>query len=288
MCVGLSPSPPVFSLPPHVPLSTRAWESPIWIQLVVYLAALFVACMIAHGELRLARPEPRHLTHFYLTIAAGGVLGGVFVALIAPRIFTEFNEYPIGLAAACLLGLAGWLRIRRVEHVDEDTISSFGFPLMALLIGGLGGRDRHQLSGTRKPIGGKWRNFYGILHVTDVPDPDGAMRELTHGRIKHGSQYLEQAWRDRPTSYYGPHSGVAMALNALPDGPRKIAVIGLGTGTMAAWGRPGDLIRFYEINPLVPTIATTWFTFLPDSKAKTEVILGDARIQMEREVSYST
>ena len=88
--------------------------------------------------------------------------------------------------------------------------------------------------------------------MTDLPDPHGAMRELTHGRIKHGSQYLEQALRDRPTSYYGPHSGVAMALNALPEGPRQIAVIGLGTGTMAAWGRPGDLIRFYEINPLVP------------------------------------
>src|SRR6185295_18366690 len=100
-----------------------------------------------------------------------------------------------------------------------------------------------------------------------------------------GSQYLEQAWRDRPTSYYGPNSGVAMALNALPKGPRRIAVVGLGAGTMAAWGRPGDLIRFYEINPLVETIATTWFTFLPDSKAQTDVVLGDARIQMEQERS---
>jgi hypothetical protein len=157
-------------------------------------------------------------------------------------------------------------------------------PLMALLIGGLGGVVAINLSGVQ-PIRAKWRNFYGILQVTDHPDPRGAMRELTHGRIKHGSQYLEQAWRDRPTSYYGAHSGVAMALNALPQGPRKIAVIGLGTGTMAAWGRPGDLIRFYEINPLVQTIATTWFTYLPDSKAHAEIVLGDARIQMEREQS---
>jgi hypothetical protein len=156
---------------------------------------------------------------------------------------------------------------------------------MALLLGGLSAVATVTLTGAR-PAVASWRNFYGILRVTDLPgDPRGAMRELTHGRIKHGSQYLEQAWRDRPTSYYGPHSGVAMALNALPEGPRRIAVIGLGTGTMAAWGRPGDLIRFYEINPLVPNIATTWFTFLPDSKAKTEVVLGDARIQMEREQS---
>jgi hypothetical protein len=253
------------------------------IQLGVYLIALFITCMICQGELRLSRPEPRYLTTFYLTIAAGGVLGGVFVALIAPRVFTEFNEYPIGLAAACLLGYAGWLRSGAMALWTKHNFA-VRIPLMALLIGGLGGVIAINLSGAQ-PIVGKWRNFYGILRVADLRDPKGAMRELTHGRIKHGSQYLEQAKRDQPTSYYGPHSGVAMALNALPDGTRRIAVIGLGTGTMAAWGRPGDLVRFYEINPLVQTIATTLFTFLPDSKAKIEVVLGDARIRMEQEQS---
>jgi hypothetical protein len=253
------------------------------IQLGVYLIALFITCMICQGELRLSRPEPRYLTTFYLTIAAGGVLGGVFVALIAPRVFTEFNEYPIGLAAACLLGYAGWLRSGAMALWTKHNFA-VRIPLMALLIGGLGGVIAINLSGAQ-PIVGKWRNFYGILRVADLRDPKGAMRELTHGRIKHGSQYLEQAKRDQPTSYYGPHSGVAMALNALPEGARRIAVIGLGTGTMAAWGRPGDLVRFYEINPLVQTIATTLFTFLPDSKATIEVVLGDARIRMEQEQS---
>jgi len=255
----------------------------IWIQLGVYLATLFVICMVCHGELRYSRPEPRHLTVFYLTIAAGGVLGGVFVALIAPRVFTEFNEYPIGLAAACLLGLTGWLRS---GAWSQWTRSNFAvrIPIMALLLGGLSSTLTVTMSGTRKAVG-TWRNFYGILRVTDLPDPTGAVRELTHGRIKHGSQYLEQALRDRPISYYGPHSGVSMALNALPESPRQIAVIGLGTGTMAAFGRSGDLVRFYEINPLVQTIATTWFTFVPDSKANTEVVLGDARIQMEHDSS---
>lgn len=253
------------------------------IQLGVYLSALFITCMVCNGELRLARPEPGHLTTFYLTIAAGGVLGGIFVALIAPRVFTEFNEYPIGLAAACLLGYAGWLRSGALAMWTKHNFA-VRIPLMALLIGGLGGVIAINLSGAQ-PIVGKWRNFYGILRVTDHPDPNGAIRDLTHGRIKHGSQYLDQAKRDQPTTYYGPHSGVGLALNALPEGPRKIAVIGLGTGTMAAWGRPGDLIRFYEINPLVENIARTWFTFLSDSKAQTEVKLGDARIQMERELS---
>jgi hypothetical protein len=259
----------------------------IWVQLSVYLATLFVICMLCHGELRYAKPDPRHLTLFYLTVAAGGVLGGVFVVLIAPRIFTEFNEYPIALAAACLLGLTGWLRSGAWSLWTRSNFA-IRIPIMALLLGGLSSTLTVTMSGSRKAVDA-WRNFYGILRVTDLPDPHGAlfggMRELTHGRIKHGSQYLEQALRDRPISYYGPHSGVAMALNALPEGPRRIAIIGLGTGTMAAWGRPGDLIRFYEINPLVQTIATTFFTFLPDSKAKTEVVLGDARIQLEQERS---
>jgi hypothetical protein len=258
------------------------------IQLGVYLGALFVTCMVCQGELRLARPEPRHLTAFYLTIAAGGVLGGVFVALIAPRVFTEFTEYPIGLVAACLLGYAGWMRSGAMAMWTKHNFA-VRIPLMALLIGGLGGVVAINLSGAQ-PIAGKWRNFYGILRVTDHPDANGAllggMRDLTHGRIKHGSQYMDQAKRDQPTSYYGPHSGVAIALNALPaDKARQIAVIGLGTGTMAAWGRPEDSIIFYEINPLVEDIARTWFTFLPDSKAVTRVRLGDARIQMEFEMT---
>ena len=253
------------------------------IQLGVYLSALFVTCMVCQGELRLARPDPRHLTTFYLTIAAGGVLGGVFVALIAPRVFTEFTEYPIGLVAACLLGYAGWMRSGAMALWTKHNFA-VRIPLMALLIGGLGGVVAINLSGAQ-PIVAKWRNFYGILRVTDHPDANGGMRDLTHGRIKHGSQYLDPVKRDQPTSYYGPHSGVAIALNALPEAPRQIAVIGLGTGTMAAWGRPGDLVRFYEINPLVQTIATTWFTFLPDSRARTEVVLGDARIQMEGELA---
>jgi hypothetical protein len=155
---------------------------------------------------------------------------------------------------------------------------------MALLIGGLGGVIAINLSGAR-PIVAKWRNFYGILRVTDHPDPKGAMRELTHGRIKHGSQYLEQAWRDRPTSYYGPHSGVAMAVNALPEGPRRIAVIGLGTGTIAVWGRPGDPHSLLRNQSTGAEHRHTWFTFLTDSKANTEVVRGDARLQMEAEAS---
>jgi hypothetical protein len=252
-------------------------------QLAVYLIALFVTCMICQGELARSRPSPRYLTTFYLTIAAGGVMGGLFVALVAPRIFTEFSEYPIGLAAACLLGFTGWLRTGAIAQWTSRNFA-VRLPLMALLIGGFTAIAA-TVTGGRQGAVESARNFYGILRVMAREDSNGPFRELQHGRTRHGIQYLNAARKDWPTSYYGPHSGVAMALNALDEPNRRIAVVGLGAGTLAAWGRPGDSFRFYEINPNVEQIARTWFTYLVDSKAQTEIVLGDARVQLEGELA---
>jgi hypothetical protein len=252
-------------------------------QLAVYLIALFVTCMICQGELARSRPAPRYLTSFYLTIAAGGALGGVFVALIAPRIFTEFSEYPIGLASACLLGFLGWVRSGAIRQWTSRNFA-VRLPLMALLIGGFTAIAATVTAGNQGALA-TTRNFYGILRVMPREDSNGPYRELQHGRTRHGQQYLNLARRDWPTSYYGPHSGVAIALNALGEPHREIAVVGLGAGTLAAWGRPGDTFRFYEINPDVEHIARTWFSFLGDSKARTEVVLGDARVELERELA---
>ncbi len=251
------------------------------VQLGIYLVTLFIVCMLCHGELAHSRPSPRYLTLFYLAIAAGGALGGVFVALIAPNIFTEFSEFPIGLAAACLLGFIGWLRSGALAQWTSRNFA-VRVPLMALLVGGL--TSVVAMATNNSPAIASWRNFYGILRVKESIDSNGALRILTHGTIRHGFQYLRGAKRTWPTSYYGPHSGAGIALNALDRPGRRVAVIGLGTGTLAAWGRPGDTFRFYEINPAVENIANTWFTFLKDSKARTEVVLGDARVQMEREL----
>jgi hypothetical protein len=258
---------------------------PVWAQIAVDLAALFAASMVCQGELVRARPAPEHLTAFYLSIAAGGALGGVFTALLAPRIFTEFTEYPLGLAAACLLGIVAWT----CEGVLKQwTGLSFGvrIPMMALLLGGLASAATAVVN--RQPALATVRNFYGILRVTEALDSRGrVLRKLTHGRIKHGSQFLDPELRSRPTSYYGPHSGVALALQRLrsENKPLRIAVIGLGAGTLAAWGRPGDTIRFYEINPAVANIASQWFSYLRDSPARPEIALGDARITLERELA---
>lgn len=261
-------------------VSAAANSIPVLWQLGVYLAALFFACMLANGELVRTRPPARYLTSFYLTIAAGGALGGVFVALIAPHVFTEFDEYPIGLGAACALGLICWL--------GQEGLGAWkGFdarvPLSALLLGLFTAGAFILVTGGQGSLMSV-RNFYGILRVSEESDRIGVKRKLTHGRIDHGFQYQDPQHRDWPTSYYGPHSGVGLALASLPS-PSRIAVVGLGTGTIAAWGKPGDEIQFYEINPDVIRIASTWFTYLKDSRAHVETVLGDARVQVAAELA---
>lgn len=251
-------------------------------QLAAYLIALFIVCMLCHGELARSRPAKSYLTGFYLTIAAGGALGGLFVAVIAPRIFTEYGEYPLGFAAACLLGFIGWLRTGAFSQWTTRNFS-VRVPLMALLLGGLTAIAAF-VTNLDHPGVERFRNFYGILRIGQTFDMNGPIRQLTHGSIRHGYQYQREPQRRWATSYYGPHSGVAVAINALDIPHRRIAVVGLGTGTLAAWGRAGDTYRFYEINPLVETVARTRFTYLADSKAKTEVVLGDARVNMQREL----
>jgi hypothetical protein len=220
---------------------------------------------------------------FYLTIAAGGALGGVFVALVAPRVFTEFSEYPVGLAGACLLGFTGWLRTGALALWTRSNFA-VRLPLMALLLGGITS-IMAGVTMSNLPSVASARNFYGILRVMDKTDRNGPLRELRHGTIRHGFQYQNAPQRYWPTTYYGPHSGIATVLTALDRPDRKVAIIGLGAGTMAAWGRLGDTFRFYEINPDVEAMARTWFTFLKDSGARTEIVLGDARVQLERELA---
>ena len=130
------------------------------------------------------------------------------------------------------------------------------------------------------------RNFYGGLRVKDSGPltAQDTVRTLIHGTINHGEEYLAPNKRDLPITYYGGQTGVAMAVaDRQKNGPIRMGVIGLGTGTMAAFGKPGDYIRFYEINPLVPQIAKGQFYFVPDSKAKVEIAMGDARLSLERE-----
>jgi spermidine synthase len=132
------------------------------------------------------------------------------------------------------------------------------------------------------------RNFYGVLRVRDISqtEEDTAVRRLIHGTINHGEQLLDPVRHDQPTSYYGPYSGMGRAMGYLQKrGPVRVAVIGLGAGVTASFCRAGDFFRFYEINPLALSVASTWFTFLQDCKADHAVLLGDARLTLEAQTS---
>jgi SAM-dependent methyltransferase len=258
---------------------------PVWWMLVLFGLGLFTCCMVCHGELARLKPDPKYLTHFYLTISAGGALGGIFVGLLAPRIFKSFYELPLGLVLCAVLVLfalsldpeiAGWFRGWRGLLPLAGAI---GAVYMAVY---MGQQIQTQAQDSRVRV----RNFYGALRVRDNGPETSlvAVRTLTHGTINHGEEYLNIAKRRMPTTYYGPQTGIGVAIREKQKkGTIRVGVVGLGTGTIAAYGRLGDYYRYYEINPLVPPITKGQFHFVPDCPAKLEIAMGDARLSLERE-----
>lgn len=396
----------------------------LWVQIVVYALTMFACCMGCHGELVDSKPDPKYLTLFYLTISAGGALGGAAVAVGAPQVFDGYFEYQIALAACVCMTLIGYARhvflpvsqwrlgvayavftltlivaavltilfvvnpdggpamIVQINDADPEgpviktalwnepraywqktqgyladpglswldikaeTSDSFlykhgmypfiwigiavcviGWSIDAVLrtfklpaivawlgVAGLMVLLSHQLSEHVEHVRGETvaattgefgivhreRNFYGVLKIERERNYVGfdemvPSYDLMHGRIRHGFQFLHPEMRTWPTSYYGRESGVGMAIELHPNQfhpdpaqqAMKIGVIGLGTGTVAAYGEKGDTVRYYEINPDVVDVAEEWFTYLQDARdrgAKVDVVLGDARIQLEREL----
>jgi len=244
------------------------------LQLGVFLPGLFLACLFCHGELYRSRPAPRYLTTFYLVVSAGGALGGVLVAVVAPIIFDGYFELGAGLAAVALLAVLRLGAVGRAVHA-LGLLVLLGVAACATYDG-----FRHQ----RDVLVAK-RSFYGVLRVKEygVPGEESHLRRLVHGTIMHGEQYMSEASRRQPTTYYQRTSGIGAAIASKQDHPIKVGVIGLGTGTIAAYGRPGDVYRFYDIDANVIDIARTEFTFLGDSGAKVQIALGDARLTLERE-----
>jgi len=239
-----------------------------WWHLAGHTATLFVCAMLCHGELALARPAPEKLTSYYLGIAVGGAAGGLFVAVVAPQVFSTYAEFPLALAACALVALPGqWVDPAPVKRAALIGLGlAVVVPMTVLTPSGNGVVEAR-------------RNFYGILRVTE----SAGKRTLTHGAITHGSQLLDRP--RTPTTYYGYASGVGRELDEHPRAPSglRVGVVGLGVGTLARYGRMGDTMRFYELNPEVARMAHDHFTFLRDSDAHIEIIEGDARLQLQRE-----
>jgi hypothetical protein len=245
----------------------------IQISVPLFCCVLFVVCLFCHGELVERKPAVPYLTSFYLLIALGGALGAVSVGLLAPHILSGIYELPMTLLLAAFLGvvviwLEGWSA--------RFFWASMTVAMCAVLVS--------NVRTTRQGTVAMMRNFYGALRIQEFKA--GRLlpyRSLLHGTIQHGAQYLSFPENRNPTTYYGRTSGVGVALEYCCDGPKRIGVIGLGAGTLAAYGKPGDAFRFYEINPQVIDVANSWFSFLKQSPAKTEIIMGDARLSLESE-----
>jgi hypothetical protein len=247
-----------------------------------FALALFLCCMMCHGELAKRRPAPRYLTMFYLMVSLGGAIGGIFVAIVAPRVFNSYLELPIGIMAAALLTTIVLWNI-----VESKLWSRVLRVALMLAVGALGGYLSRQQRDDAKQYRLSERNFYGVLRVRDETYTDAPTeRILMHGTINHGAQVQDDKFRYTPISYYGPDSGAGRAIRAVQArGPVRVGVIGLGAGVLNAYARPGDVFRVYEINPLVERIAQTEFDYYPHSPADKKILLGDARLTLERQES---
>lgn len=261
------------------------------IQIAAYCLLFFVCCMICHGELARLRPAPKYLTSFYLTISVGGALGGLFVNLAAPVLFHYYWELPLGLAVCLVVFLVLTLTQRQSRRWMNTGWMAAAQVAALYLVAAVA---IYQVKGIQGSSQWMQRNFYGVLRVKefDLGSGAGLANELMHGITLHGLQFIDPSKRSMPTAYYWEGSGVGLAYTHHPNGEDglRVGVIGLGVGTLAAYGRPGDTIRFYEINPDVVNLAQGeggYFSYLQDSAAQVETILGDARLSLERELEQS-
>lgn len=299
-------------------------REPAWVLILLHLAGLLLAGLLCHGRLAAGRPDPSRLTEFYLLIAVGGVLGGVFNALLAPNLFNDVLEYPIALVLACLLRLPFHNRppTRATRTLDVALPLALGLAVIALEIGFIaagvtGGviavvvtgalpvlacflfspRPLRFALGIAVLLGLTYfnpyhrdnllyaeRTFFGVHRV--VQDRERGIIALMHGTTVHGVQSTDPARAREPLGYYHTSGPAGQVLTAFADDPDKarIALVGLGTGALAAIAQPHHRLTFYEIDPAVVRIAenTAYFTYLFNCRAPYEVVIGDGRLMLEQ------
>jgi len=255
-------------------------EFPTIVSMGINLLAFFVVCMVCHGEIALQQPNSRYLTIYYLMLALGGFFGGLFVGVIAPYSFNGNYELSIGiLLAGIAVSISVFTKIPMRNRFTQ-IISALCVFAYLIALGTIRIHDHlAEINGAELSV----RNFYGTLRVS-LNEKNG-YRTMRHGQIIHGRQFTAPHQLLEPTTYYIHDSGVGQALlNKQSHAPSiKVGIVGLGVGTLAAYGRAHDTFRFYEINPQVIEIANTNFSFLSKTSAHTEMVLGDARLKLEHE-----
>jgi len=288
-----------------------------WIIIGGHLVLLYCGALLCHTALAESRPGPQHLTEFYFWIALGGVLGGVFTATIAPAAFKTVLEYPLIVATLgffrtgknekpnwlvpALFGaaiLVIWI-VFRATGLDSSTEAvalahtSFLFvcyklkdhvqrfaTAFAILIIAYSFILPDYIEGANRAYVG--RNFFGVKKVLD--EPDTHLRKFLHGDTLHGIESTDTARAGKPLSYYYPDGSVANVVEMLRErGPQqRFGVVGLGSGTMAAYADAGHHVTFYEIDPSIEPIARQYFTFLTRCGSNCDVVIGDGRLQLVR------
>lgn len=252
-------------------------------ELALHFTALFCLCMVCHGELFRLRPDPKHLTSFYLMISAGGAIGGMFVSLVAPHIFSSFAEWRLGLAIGCLLAVWVLFADQPQSFIRRRFAPIAG--VLLLLFVGINALPGFKAAADRELFRSA-RNFYGVISVVErnVDVPDQHVFRFYSGRIVHGLQFASEQKKYEPTAYFGRTTGVGQAFASLKSKPElRVGVVGLGVGTLAAYAEPGSYFRFYEINADVERFAQDYFSYLSDCRGKCEVVLGDGRLSLENE-----
>ena len=287
---------------------------PIWILVGVHGANLFFIALLVHGRLASERPPAERLTEFYLLLSIGGVIGGIFAALVAPQLFSTIAEYPLAIVLALLLR-PGAFRPPKAGPLrrNADLLLPFAIllgtlflakmttgpvrllPLVAVLAVALFARRplRFALGVGALLLITAWpppsltsdRTFFGVLRVEQA----GAKHVLVNGTTVHGVENFARRHRGEPLSYYSRQGPLGQIFHAYDDRISSVGVIGLGSGAVAAYGRPDEDFTFYEINPAVARIASDprYFTFVPESKANVRVVIGDGRLEMEKAPDHS-
>jgi hypothetical protein len=265
---------------------------PMTVGIIFFLAELFISCLFCHSEATALRPkQSSESTLFYLIFAAGGALGSFLIGIAAPLIFRFNFDLALAFFVTALLGLAvSWTNgpsNTQSNGQPAGRSNIWGQRLLwitatALLLVLTFMMNTAYQRNTPVAV----RNFYGALRVRQtIGYPAGAViRTLSNGNIQHGTQIFSPELMKTPTTYYAENSGVGLALrNCCKGRARRIGVVGLGAGTLAAYGQPGDQIRFYEINPAVAPIAHNLFTYIRDSAAHIAIVDGDARTSLAQE-----
>jgi hypothetical protein len=253
---------------------------PIQISIGFFLAELFFACLFCHVQTYALRPaDASESTLFYLSIAAGGAAGTIFIGIVCPMVFDANYDVALAFLATAALALIVTWGSKGKAGWGQRLLWGTGTALLLALVVML-----HIVYARDALV--EERNFYGALRVKETHVPPGAetVRTLLNGTIEHGTQWFAPQFRRNPTTYYATDSGVGLALRfCCGERQRNIGVVGLGAGTVAAYGQSGDRMRFYEINPLVRPIAENLFTYLRESGAQISFAEGDARISLTRE-----